>query len=296
MHALVATISLGVSRFYPLDADSQTQPPYREFAQVKQGVCRSEGHAIVTADVGRQAALYQVKFRKQPIELDQPTPSLLSGTTADWFWQDFSPRDFQGGFGNRILFFTGERKPDISLPEEPHLETVSRQIASLGSVEPCQARLEPKARELWDKFYRAWGAEESKRDPLLLAAVQRIPPCTLKLAMLYSSAENTLPQITYDQLAAAIQVGHYCAACVAELLSLQNAGTNPRKELERRILTFVRGTPGKTTKKRDIYRALQRHYKDAEDFDRAFRSLERAGELFTKSVAWGSVLVSTEPL
>src|SRR5215469_17960528 len=63
MHALMATILLGVSRFYPLDADSQAQPPHREFAQVKQGVCRSEGHAIVAADVGRQAALFKKSLK-----------------------------------------------------------------------------------------------------------------------------------------------------------------------------------------------------------------------------------------
>lgn len=41
---------------------------------------------------------YQMKFRKEPIEIEQPTPSLLAGTTPDWFWQDFQGRDFQGGF------------------------------------------------------------------------------------------------------------------------------------------------------------------------------------------------------
>ena len=33
------------------------QPPDREFAQVKQGVGRSEGNAVIAADIGRQAAL-----------------------------------------------------------------------------------------------------------------------------------------------------------------------------------------------------------------------------------------------
>lgn len=239
---------------------------------------------------------YQMKFRKQPIELDRPTPSLLAGTTPDWFWQDFSARDFQGGFGNRILFFTGERKADLPLPEAPDTERVSGQIGALANVGPCQAHLDPQARELWETFYRARRAEESKLEPLSQAAVQRIADYVLKLAMLYASAEGTLPKVTIGQLAAAILVGRYCEACAAEVLSLQHAGTNPRKELERRILAFVNGQPAKTTKKRDVYRALARHYKDAEDFDRAFRSLERAGELFTCAMQRGSVSVSTEPL
>jgi hypothetical protein len=239
---------------------------------------------------------YQVKFRTKPIELEEPTASLLAGTTADWFWQDFQARDFQGGFGNRILFFTGERKPDIPLPETPSLEAVSRAVDALAAMEPCGARLEPKAQELWGKFYRAWGAEDAKRDPLLLAAVQRIPPYILKLAMLYAALERTLPEIQYEQIAAAILVGRYGEACAGELLSLQHAGTNPRKELERRILAYVGIQPSQMCTRREIYKALWRHYSDAEAFNRAFDSLVRAGELFTKAAGPGSILVSREPL
>jgi hypothetical protein len=239
---------------------------------------------------------YEVKFRKSPISLEKPTPSLLAGTTSDWFWQDFSARDFQGGFGNRILFLTGERGPDIPLPAEPTLNSVSQQIEELADVTACQAQLEPEAGELWERFYSAWRAEESKRDPLLLAAVQRVPAYVLKLGMVYASAERTLPVITHDQLGAAILVGRYAERCVSELLSLQHAGTNPRKELERRVLAFIDAQPGRVTTRREIYRALARHYRDAEDFDRAFRSLERAGELFTKPAGRGSVWVGLEPL
>jgi hypothetical protein len=40
-----------------IDANTQAKPPDRKFAQVEQGVSRSEGNAVVAADVGRQAAL-----------------------------------------------------------------------------------------------------------------------------------------------------------------------------------------------------------------------------------------------
>jgi hypothetical protein len=63
MHALMAAILLGMARLDPFDANPQPEPPDRELAQVKQGVCRSEGHAVVTADVGRQAALLKKPFK-----------------------------------------------------------------------------------------------------------------------------------------------------------------------------------------------------------------------------------------
>jgi hypothetical protein len=72
---------------------------------------------------------YEMKFRKDPIEIDQPTPSLLAGTTADWFWQDFQGRDFQGGFGNRIFFFAAWMRSRISNRARPVL---CRKAASCG--------------------------------------------------------------------------------------------------------------------------------------------------------------------
>jgi Bifunctional DNA primase/polymerase, N-terminal/Primase C terminal 1 (PriCT-1) len=237
---------------------------------------------------------YEMKFRKAPISLERPTPSLLAGATPEWFWQDFRTRDFQGGFGNRLFFLTGARKPVIALPDAPDLSKTSRAVNDLSIVEPCRAHFAPNARTLWEQFYLAWDAEEDRRDPLLLAAVKRIPAYIIKLGMVYASSERTLPEITLDQLSAAILVGRYGEVCARELLSLQNAGTNPKKELERRILAFVRGEPGWCVTKRATYKALWRHYSDAEAFHRAFDSLVRAGELFTRSMPRGRVEVSIE--
>jgi len=114
--------------------------------------------------------------------------------------------------------------------------------------------------------------------------------------MVYAAAEGTLPQITFDQLKAAILVGRYGEECAKELLTLQNAGTNPRKELERRILAFVGAKGDHFPTKREIYRALARHYRDSEEFNRAFDSLVRAGMLFIRDKGRSSCLVSAEPL
>jgi hypothetical protein len=57
MHALVTTILLRSTGFDALDGNPEAKPPDRKFAQVEQGVSRSEGNAVVAADVGRQATL-----------------------------------------------------------------------------------------------------------------------------------------------------------------------------------------------------------------------------------------------
>jgi hypothetical protein len=53
----MTTILLGMAGLGPFDADPQAKPPYRQLAQVKQGVRGSKRHAVITANVGGQAAL-----------------------------------------------------------------------------------------------------------------------------------------------------------------------------------------------------------------------------------------------
>lgn len=239
---------------------------------------------------------YELKFRKKPVCLKEPTPTLLAATTPEWFWHDARTTDFAGGFGNRIFFLTGTRKKPNALPTKPDLRPVQQAVCALAEVPPCEVRLSPEAEELWQEFYMSWDAERERRDTLLESAVARTPAYTLKLCMAYASLERTLPAITLEQLSAAIQVGYYGVACAKELLSLQNAGTNPIRELEKGILAFVQSARSQVTTKRLIYKSLWRHYASSEQFNRAFDSLVRAGELFTKPMARGSLFVSTEPL
>jgi hypothetical protein len=57
VHAFVTAVLLRMGGLDAFDANAQTQPPHRQLAKVEQGVRRSEGHTIIAADVGRQAAL-----------------------------------------------------------------------------------------------------------------------------------------------------------------------------------------------------------------------------------------------
>jgi hypothetical protein len=57
MPALLAAVLLRVARLDAFDANTQPEPPDGELAQIEQGVSRSERHAVITANVGGQAAL-----------------------------------------------------------------------------------------------------------------------------------------------------------------------------------------------------------------------------------------------
>src|SRR5271170_51153 len=63
MHALMTAILLGMTRLDPFDADTEPEPPDRQFAQVEQGLGGSKGNTIIATDAGRQAALFKKPFK-----------------------------------------------------------------------------------------------------------------------------------------------------------------------------------------------------------------------------------------
>ena len=66
MHAFMTTVLLGMAGLDAFDANAQTQPSHREFAQVEQSMSRSKGHAVVAANVGGQAT-----FAKKPLKYSE---------------------------------------------------------------------------------------------------------------------------------------------------------------------------------------------------------------------------------
>src|ERR1700675_4646942 len=64
MHAFMAAILLGVTGLDPFDADTEPEPPERQFAQVAQGLSGSKGNTVIATDAGRQAALFKKPFQQ----------------------------------------------------------------------------------------------------------------------------------------------------------------------------------------------------------------------------------------
>src|SRR4030095_17139195 len=55
-------------------------------------------------------------YRNKPIHLETPTPSILTATTAEWFWKHAKAEDFYEGIGTRIACFTCERESVLPNP------------------------------------------------------------------------------------------------------------------------------------------------------------------------------------
>jgi hypothetical protein len=239
---------------------------------------------------------YEREYRKKAISLDRPVCSILAGTTEVWFWRDVKDIDFEGGFGNRFLYLTGPSNSPVPFPGVPNIQFAIDALRKLKELPEQEARLDPKARQIWEGFYYAWRKEQSQLSPLERAATKRIPSYALKLATTYAALEDSLPEIQAEQLTAALLVGNHAAKCARHLIAVRFSGSNAYRELEKRILAAVTGAPLCATTKRNVYRALARHYQNAEQFNRVFDSMVRAGSLYIKPRDHGRVDVSTQPL
>lgn len=217
---------------------------------------------------------YDLKYRKNPVLLREPTVSILAGTTPEWFWKTMKEVDIHGGFGNRFLYLTGSSQAPISMPAKPDsflLGEVKRSLDTLDALEPCECFLTPDALALWDAFYKSWRTTEF--EPLTKAATKRIPAYILKLTMAYASLEKTVPTITADQLISAIAVGHYAAEC-ANLLMGQHRQASTQGRCEARILKVL----DRPMARWQVHRRISGEF-TAEEVRRAFVALEHVGRI-----------------
>jgi hypothetical protein len=221
---------------------------------------------------------WELSYRKKnKVTIESPTPSIICGTTAEWFWKSARPEDFHGGFGNRFLFLTGERKPPIPEPTEPDraaLVSIRERIAALSSITPVRVHWSPDARRRWTEFYLDW--ETRPREPLLAAATKRIHLYARKLAMAYAAVEGTLPEITSDQARAAIAVALYAANCAERLIDERVKNESDEAELEGRIVRWAGRNPG--GKVRYLQQAMGR-YADAIRFNRTLAALAHSDRI-----------------
>jgi hypothetical protein len=116
--------------------------------------------------------------------------------------------------------------------------------------------------------------EQSERNGLYAAAVKRVHIYIRKLAMTYAALEGTLPEISIEQLKAAIAVGVYAAECAKMLVDAQNATFRPQSELEQKFLKWIEDHEG--TKKRYMQQTLSKMTGGCETFNRVLMNLARA--------------------
>jgi len=215
---------------------------------------------------------YEIPFRKNPVLVQEPTPTLIAGTTIEWLWKGLREIDVHGGFGNRIFYMTGTPKPPIPLPAKPNpdaLADVRVHLHRLTNLSPRELFFTPDAQALWNDFYRAW--KSTTWPELTTAAIKRVPAYIVKLSMIYACFEGT-SLITADQLSAAIKVGHYGAKCADQLMNRHRQHTVQGK-CETRVLAVLKDEELPAWQ---VHRRISGSY-TAEELGRAIRALVTAG-------------------
>ncbi len=219
-----------------------------------------------------------LNYRRKPVNIRKPTPTVLTATTPEWFWKQAKQEDFYGGHGNRFFYLTGTKKAPLPQPapvSPDAVEAIRERITALSQVTPCAATLSPEASRLWDAFYFDW--ETTDRSALLAAAVKRIPTYVRKLAMIYAADEGTLPIINLEQLQAAIAVGKYSEICTKRLLDLQAKGSSQMGELEERFIRYIKHHDG--VEVRQMQQTLSKYTGGAEVFNKVMWNLVRSDRI-----------------
>jgi hypothetical protein len=217
-------------------------------------------------------------YRKSPIHLHTPTPSILTATTAEWFWKYAKAEDFFGGFGNRFLFLSGMRKPPLPNPlpvDGKMIAQIKERLKLLATHPQCRAVWTEGAKKTWDAFYIEF--ENQERGGLLAAALKRAHVYIRKLAITYAALEGTLPQVHRDQLYAAIAVVLHAVKCTEHLLDLQAVSSKPQAELEERFLRYIGNHDNERVRR--LQQKMARYCGDAETFNRVLKSLLQADRI-----------------
>ncbi len=181
---------------------------------------------------------------KDPADCRQPFLSIMAGTTQAWLQKALTERDIYGGFANRWCYFYG--LPKDPMPNPPKVDPDKRnklvqelnQIRSWAEGVPNgEVTISDEANALFEKYYQEY-YRRCQQEGLIPTLIVRIQDFIWKIALLYA-ADAMSETISRDHLEAAIAVGNYLEASVAEVFA--NFGESRGKQAETRLLEYLKG-------------------------------------------------------
>ena len=196
----------------------------------------------------------------------EPFLSIMAGTTQDWLQKALTERDIYGGFANRWLYFYGLPKEPMPNPPKVNPGKRNELVRELNrlrdwadSVTSGEVTISNEANALFEDYYREY-YRRCQLPGLIPTLIVRIQDFVWKIALLY--AVDTMSEtISRDHLEAAIAVGKYLEASVAEVFA--SFGTSNGKALETKLLDFLRAEGGPVSE-REVYRRFNMSAKELE--------------------------------
>ena len=196
----------------------------------------------------------------------EPFLSIIAGTTQDWLRKALTERDIYGGFANRWLYFYGLPKEPMPNPPKVAQDKRNKLVQELNqirdwtdSVPDGEIAISDGASKLFDDYYRDF-YRRCDQPGLIPTLIVRIQDFIWKIALLYA-ADTMSETISENHLEAAIAVGNYLEASVAEVFA--SFGESRGKQAETRVYEYLKSS-GSPVPYRDVYRNLNLSGKDLE--------------------------------
>ena len=196
----------------------------------------------------------------------EPFLSIIAGTTQDWLRKALTERDIYGGFANRWLYFYGLPKEPMPNPPKVDQDKRNKLVKHLkqirdwtDSVPDGEITISDEASKLFDDYYREF-YRRCDQPGLIPTLIVRVQDFIWKIALL-CAADTMSDAISADHLEAAIAVGKYLEASVAEVFA--SFGTSNGKAQETKLLDFLRAEGGPVPE-REVYRRLSISAKELE--------------------------------
>lgn len=176
--------------------------------------------------------------RHDPLEVNHPFLSILSGTTIEWLRASLNSNDMAAGFGNRMSFVLGSPRQEKAWPGRPRWEHIDWSVIWQFEGE---VRLDQNAMKLWEQWYKTFQTAQQKATPFVRVLSERIPEKILKTCIIECAWFDT-HLVEAPLLAAAMDWGDYLTDCIAilaptfeaverQVLVTITSGTNTRPKL-----------------------------------------------------------------
>jgi putative DNA primase/helicase len=196
-----------------------------------------------------EANQYHNRTKTSKVEIDHGLLSILGASTMDTFETMFSPQFIHIGLPNRLFLVTGKSERSKPIPKEiPHhtQKIIADELLDHLALfpDPTFVKIQPEARQIYEKWYLTRAGEESHR--------KRLDTYAMRLMILFCVNEGK-KEVTTDMMIRIIKILNW-EARVREVCAPSEAETREAR-MERAIIKVLKAKG--PLKNRDLQKAAK---------------------------------------
>mgnify|MGYP002641562128 CR=1 FL=1 len=196
----------------------------------------------------------QLKTRTNPVTCTNALLTVTANATLGSIEDRLTDELVLSGLLNRFMVFRGKANavvPNPARPSKAAIDQIRHHLENAILAAPGPIRLSPAAEARWASFYQDRMQEACKVE-IERAVTARIDLHIRRVSGLYAALEGT-PEVTQDQLEAAIEVGLFCEQSAIQLV--REAGASRDAKVEKRVIEILKAR-GCACKRRALHQTL----------------------------------------